>query len=118
MSQNRVSNTITHVTLNIINGVAIPMKICKPSHFTVSDLVAGVDVILDIIGAPYLTRNLEALGMDGRLYILGMQSGPRGDVDITAIIKKRITIACTSRLNCTFFFIFLGGANNNSKRLC
>ena len=61
-------------------------------------------MILDIIGAPYLTRNLEALGMDGRLYILGMQSGPRGDVDITAIIKKRITIACTSScLNCCTF---------------
>jgi NADPH:quinone reductase-like Zn-dependent oxidoreductase len=84
------------------------MKICKPSHFTVSDLVAGVDVILDIIGVPYLTRNLEALGMDGRLYILGMQSGPRGDVDIAAILKKRITIACKCRLNCTFFFIFWG----------
>jgi len=96
------------VTLNIINSVAVSMKICKPSHFTVSDLVAGVDVILDIIGVPYLTRNLEALGMDGRLYILGMQSGPRGDVDIAAILKKRITIACKCRLNCTFFFIFWG----------
>ncbi len=34
---------------------------------------AGVDVILDIVGAPYLNRNVEALAVGGRLFIIGLQ---------------------------------------------
>src|SRR5690606_35859780 len=36
---------------------------------------AGVDVILDIMGAAYLDRNIDALAPDGRLVIIGMQGG-------------------------------------------
>ncbi|MDH6143225.1 NADPH:quinone reductase-like Zn-dependent oxidoreductase [Kitasatospora sp. GP30] len=36
----------------------------------------GVDVILDIMGAKYLQRNVDALAMAGRLVIIGLQGGP------------------------------------------
>jgi NADPH:quinone reductase-like Zn-dependent oxidoreductase len=32
--------------------------------------IAGVDVILDVVGAPYLNKNLEALALDGRIFII------------------------------------------------
>lgn len=35
----------------------------------------GVDVILDCVGAPYLERNLECLGMDGKVVYIGMMGG-------------------------------------------
>ncbi len=56
---------------------------------------AGVDVILDIVGGPYVNRNLEALGKDGRLFILGLQGGPKGEINLGPIIAKRLKITGT-----------------------
>jgi putative PIG3 family NAD(P)H quinone oxidoreductase len=50
---------------------------------------AGVDVILDNMGAKYLGRNVEALGTEGRLVIIGMQGGTKGELDIAALSRKR-----------------------------
>jgi NADPH:quinone reductase-like Zn-dependent oxidoreductase len=55
----------------------------------------GVDVILDIVGGPYVNRNLEALGKDGRLFILGLQGGPKGEINLGPIIAKRLKITGT-----------------------
>jgi putative PIG3 family NAD(P)H quinone oxidoreductase len=57
----------------------------------------GADVVLDIMGASYLERNVEALAMDGRLLIIGLQGGRRGEVDLDALMAKRGRIL-TSRL--------------------
>src|SRR5690606_11283113 len=45
---------------------------------------AGVDVILDNMGAKYLARNVDALARNGRLVIIGMQGGTRAELDIGA----------------------------------
>jgi putative PIG3 family NAD(P)H quinone oxidoreductase len=50
---------------------------------------AGVDVILDNMGAKYLGRNIEALATEGRLLIIGMQGGTKGELDISALFRKR-----------------------------
>jgi putative PIG3 family NAD(P)H quinone oxidoreductase len=50
---------------------------------------AGVDVILDIMGAAYLGRNIDALATEGRLVIIGMQGGTKGELDIAALLRKR-----------------------------
>ncbi len=42
----------------------------------------GADVILDNMGAKYLTRNVDALATEGRLVIIGMQGGTKGELDI------------------------------------
>ncbi|WIY82728.1 NAD(P)H-quinone oxidoreductase [Propionimicrobium sp. PCR01-08-3] len=56
----------------------------------------GVDVILDIIGAKYLADNVAALRDDGRLVIIGMQKGTKGELNIQKLLNKRGTIAATS----------------------
>jgi NADPH:quinone reductase-like Zn-dependent oxidoreductase len=56
----------------------------------------GVDVILDIIGGPYLNRNVAALATGGRLVVIGMQGGRRGDLDLGALLAKRGTVAATA----------------------
>lgn len=54
------------------------------------------DVVLDIMGASYLERNLKALRTGGRLVIIGMQGGRTGEVDLGALLTKRATIAGTT----------------------
>lgn len=57
---------------------------------------AGADVILDIMGAAYLDRNLDALAPDGRLVIIGMQGGIKGDLNIGKLIGKRLHVIGTA----------------------
>lgn len=57
---------------------------------------AGVDVILDNMGAKYLARNVEALADQGRLVIIGMQGGSKAELDINALLRKRGAVIATS----------------------
>jgi D-arabinose 1-dehydrogenase-like Zn-dependent alcohol dehydrogenase len=55
--------------------------------------IAGVDVILDVVGAPYLNKNLEALALDGRIFIIGLQGGAKAEINLGLLMAKRATIA-------------------------
>src|SRR3954454_6485772 len=59
---------------------------------------AGVDVILDIIGAKYLAANLSALAPDGRLAIIGMQGGSKAELDLGLLLRARGAITATTLL--------------------
>ena len=52
----------------------------------------GVDVVLDMVGAPYLARNLECLAVEGRLVQIAAQGGVKAEVDLLAIMQKRLVI--------------------------
>lgn len=56
----------------------------------------GADVILDNMGAKYLARNVEALAVNGRLVVIGLQGGRRGDLDLGALLAKRAAVLATS----------------------
>jgi putative PIG3 family NAD(P)H quinone oxidoreductase len=56
----------------------------------------GADVILDIVGAKYLDRNIEALAPDGRITVIGMQGGRTAELDLGALMAKRGRISSTS----------------------
>lgn len=56
----------------------------------------GADVILDLMGASYLDRNIAALAFDGRLAIIGMQGGIKAELNIGALIGKRLTVLGTA----------------------
>jgi putative PIG3 family NAD(P)H quinone oxidoreductase len=56
----------------------------------------GADVILDIVGAAYLARNIAALAQDGRIANIGMQQGRRAELDFGALMAKRAVISSTS----------------------
>jgi putative PIG3 family NAD(P)H quinone oxidoreductase len=53
---------------------------------------AGVDVVLDNMGAAYLPRNLAALAAGGRLVVLGMQGGVKGELNLGTLLAKRGTV--------------------------
>lgn len=52
----------------------------------------GVDVILDHIGASYLRQNIDSLNFDGRLFIIGFMGGAVGEVDLRALLARRLTV--------------------------
>ncbi len=54
------------------------------------------DVILDIMGAKYLDKNVRALAMDGHIVIIGMQGGVKGELNIARLLTKRGTISATA----------------------
>ncbi|NGN67828.1 NAD(P)H-quinone oxidoreductase [Streptomyces sp. A7024] len=56
----------------------------------------GADVILDIVGADYLKQNVKALAVNGRITIIGMQGGRRGELDIGALMMKRGAVVGTT----------------------
>jgi putative PIG3 family NAD(P)H quinone oxidoreductase len=73
--------------------------------YTVDDFVAatqdftdgrGADVVLDIIGAKYLGRNVDVLNTNGRIATIGMQGGSRGELDLGKLMRKRGQISATT----------------------
>ncbi|MFC0004151.1 NAD(P)H-quinone oxidoreductase [Micromonospora siamensis] len=56
----------------------------------------GADVILDIMGASYLGRNVAALADGGRLVVIGMQGGRKAELDLGALLAKRASVAATA----------------------
>ena len=56
----------------------------------------GADVILDHIGAAYLARNVEALAVEGRLVVIGLQGGRKGELDLGALLSKRAAVIATA----------------------
>lgn len=70
--------------------------------YTAADFVAetqslgGADVILDIIGAKYLERNIQALKPGGRLAVIGLQGGRKAELDLGAMMAKRASVSATT----------------------
>ena len=53
---------------------------------------SGVDVILDPVGAGYLSDNLSLLGLGGRLVLIGLMSGIKAELDLAQMMMKRARI--------------------------
>lgn len=51
----------------------------------------GVDVILDMVGGPYVERNLQALAVEGRLVQIAWLQGPKVQANFMALMLKRLT---------------------------
>jgi putative PIG3 family NAD(P)H quinone oxidoreductase len=57
---------------------------------------SGADVILDIMGAAYLPRNLSALATGGRLVVIGTLGGTVGELDLGQLMRKRASVQSAS----------------------
>ena len=53
---------------------------------------AGVDVVLDSIGAPYLARNLASLRTGGRLVVIGLMGGAKAELPLAELLARRLQV--------------------------
>lgn len=53
---------------------------------------AGADLALDLVGGPGIATLMEALAPRGRLVLLGLLAGPRAEIDLSALLARRLTL--------------------------
>jgi len=60
----------------------------------VQDLTAGrgVDVVLDMVGGEYVSRNIEALAIEGRLVQIAVLGGSKAEITLTRLMQRRLTL--------------------------
>jgi putative PIG3 family NAD(P)H quinone oxidoreductase len=87
------------------HGALRELGVERAIDYTAEDFVAavreatggrGVDVVLDIIGAAYLERNLTALAPNGRLAVIGFQGGRKAELDLSLMMTRRASVSVTS----------------------
>ena len=52
----------------------------------------GVDVILDMVGGAYLQRNLDSLALEGRIVLIGLMGGAKGEVNLARLMSRRLIL--------------------------
>ena len=60
--------------------------------FLSSTGAGGVDVILDMVGAPYFNRNIDLLAQEGRLLQIAVLHGAKAEIDLVRLLRQRLTI--------------------------
>jgi len=55
----------------------------------------GADVILDMVGGDYLARNVAAAALEGRIAVIATQGGVKAELDLRALMSKRLTITAS-----------------------
>lgn len=53
---------------------------------------SGVDLVLDMVGGPYLNRNLECLGVEGRLVVIALMEGAKAELDLADVMSRRLFV--------------------------
>jgi NADPH2:quinone reductase len=77
-------------------GADIAIDYTSADFVTVVQDAGGADVILDVVGAAYLERNLAALTDGGRLVVIGLQKGTTAPVNLGALVTKRASVIGTT----------------------
>ena len=54
--------------------------------------MGGADLILDMVGGPYIAKNLKALADDGRLVQIAFLQGPKAEVNFAQLMTRRLTM--------------------------
>lgn len=62
----------------------------------IKNATGGANVILDVMGASYLDKNISALKPGGRLAIIGLQGGRNAELDLGKVLGKRASISATT----------------------
>jgi putative PIG3 family NAD(P)H quinone oxidoreductase len=77
-------------------GADVAINYRSEDFVEVLTAAGGADVVLDNMGAKYLARNVSALAPEGRLVIIGMQGGVKGELNIADLLNKRGAVIATS----------------------
>jgi NADPH:quinone reductase len=56
----------------------------------------GADVILDMVGGDYIARDVTACAIDGRIALIALQGGSKAELDLRALLSKRLTLSAST----------------------
>ncbi|WP_291380615.1 NAD(P)H-quinone oxidoreductase [Demequina sp.] len=77
-------------------GADIAVDYRSEDFVAAAQAVGGADVILDVVGAAYLDRNLAALATGGRLVVIGLMHGATAPIDLGALMARRLRVIGTT----------------------
>ena len=60
------------------------------------ELAGWANVILDVIGGPYLEQNIKSLANDGHLIVIAVQGGPKGTLSLGRMMPRRLSVTATT----------------------
>ncbi len=75
------------------------------------------DVILDMVGGDYFSKNINLLGFEGRLVYINAMGGRTGELDIVKLMQKRLTVTGSTLRNRSSEFKFQIGMSLEAKIL-
>jgi putative PIG3 family NAD(P)H quinone oxidoreductase len=52
----------------------------------------GVDIVIELVGGPYLSRDVQVMAYGGRIVVLGLLGGSKGELPLDQILFRRLTI--------------------------
>ena len=84
----RVTTTVRHEGLRE-QVAALGAEVIAPEDFAE---YGPFDVILELVGAPNLSENLKALATGGRIAVIGVAAGAKGELNLLALMGKRARI--------------------------
>ena len=73
-------------------GVALAVDTTRPDWAAEVKSAGGADVVLDMVGGPYVQKNLNVLNERGRCVIIAFLQGPHADVNLMRLMLKRLTL--------------------------
>ncbi|WP_291378906.1 NAD(P)H-quinone oxidoreductase [Demequina sp.] len=77
-------------------GADVAVNYRNDDFVAVTQSMGGADVILDVVGAAYLARNVEALSIGGRLVVIGLLQGATAPLDLGTLMAKRARVIGTT----------------------
>ena len=61
-----------------------------------SEIAKDINVVLDVMGASYLEKNMKVLAPNGRIVVIGLQGGRKTEIDLGVLLSKRISLIATT----------------------
>ena len=79
----------------LVDGAVIKDLADLPPHVKQWTNRAGFDVVLELVGGPYVAASIDALGNKGRLILVGTVAGAKAELNLAPVMAKRLTIRGT-----------------------
>jgi NADPH:quinone reductase len=92
----------TEAKLHALAGLGLDLGIDTTQEGDFADVVlrhtagAGVNLVVDLLGAPALAGNLRALAQCGRIVVVGLLGGGTGTFELSSLLRKRATVVGTT----------------------
>ncbi|MFN8109926.1 MAG: NAD(P)H-quinone oxidoreductase [Thermoleophilia bacterium] len=95
-----IATTRSHEKAERIADLADHVVVPGPDGFAEAVMTltggAGVDVVVDLVGATYLPQTLACMAMDGRVALIGMVGGRRVDLDMGLLFARRTSLIAST----------------------